>query len=109
MDLLTAALLGIVEGISEFLPISSTGHLILASHLLGLKSTEFVKSFEIAIQVGAILSVVMLYWRDLLINPAVMKRLALPFCATAVIGLTLYKIIKTYCWGLRPSFSGPLP
>ena len=99
MDLLTAALLGIVEGISEFLPISSTGHLILASHLLGLKSTEFVKSFEIAIQVGAILSVVMLYWRDLLINPAVMKRLALAFLPTAVIGLTLYKIIKTYLLG----------
>lgn len=53
MDLSTAAILGIVEGVSEFLPISSTGHLILASHLLGLKHTDFLKSFEIAIQVGA--------------------------------------------------------
>jgi undecaprenyl-diphosphatase len=99
MDLLTAAILGIVEGISEFLPISSTGHLILTSHLLGLKHTDFLKSFEIAIQVGAILSVVALYWRDLLINPAVMKRVALAFIPTGVIGLTLYKIIKSYFLG----------
>ncbi|MDD5171084.1 MAG: undecaprenyl-diphosphate phosphatase [Syntrophales bacterium] len=99
MDLLTAALLGIVEGVSEFLPISSTGHLILTSHLLGLKSTEFLKSFEIAIQVGAILSVVVLYWRDLFINMAIMKRLVVAFLPTGIIGLTLYKIIKTYLLG----------
>lgn len=99
MDLSTAAILGIVEGVSEFLPISSTGHLILASHLLGLKHTDFLKSFEIAIQVGAILSVVALYWRDLLANPAVMKRVVLAFLPTGLIGLTLYKIIKSYLLG----------
>ncbi|MDA8125769.1 MAG: undecaprenyl-diphosphate phosphatase [Deltaproteobacteria bacterium] len=99
MDLSTAAILGIVEGVSEFLPISSTGHLILASHLLGLPPTDFLKSFEIAIQVGAILSVLVLYWRELLVNPAVMKRVALAFVPTGLIGLTLYKIIKSYLLG----------
>jgi undecaprenyl-diphosphatase len=99
MDLSTAAILGIVEGVSEFLPISSTGHLILASHLMGLKPTDFLKSFEIAIQVGAILSVLVLYWRELLVNRAIMKRVALAFVPTGVIGLTLYKTIKSYLLG----------
>jgi undecaprenyl-diphosphatase len=99
MDLTSAAILGIVEGISEFLPISSTGHLILASHLMGLKHTDFLKSFEIAIQVGAILSVVAIYWRDLLVNLAVAKRVILAFLPTGFIGLTLYSIIKTHFLG----------
>lgn len=99
MDLLTAAILGIVEGISEFLPISSTGHLILASHLMRLQHTDFLKSFEIAIQVGAILSVVVLYWRDLLVNRAIIQRLIVAFLPTGIIGLTLYKIIKSYLLG----------
>jgi len=68
MDFITALILGIVQGISEFLPISSTGHLILASHLMGLQHTEFLKSFEIAIQAGTILSVVALYWRSLMVD-----------------------------------------
>ena len=62
LDSLHAVVLGIVEGITEFLPISSTAHLILVSHALGLAETEFLKSFEIIIQFGAILSVVVLYW-----------------------------------------------
>jgi len=99
MDFMTAAILGIVEGVSEFLPISSTGHLILTSHLLGLKHTEFLKSFEISIQVGAILSVVVLYWRDLLVNKEVIKRIALAFLPTAIIGLTVYRVVKTYLLG----------
>jgi undecaprenyl-diphosphatase len=99
MDVLTAAVLGIVEGVSEFLPISSTGHLILASHLLGLKHTDFLKSFEIAIQAGAILSVVALYWRALLVNPAIMKRVVVAFLPTGLIGLTLYKVIKSFLLG----------
>jgi undecaprenyl-diphosphatase len=96
MSFLHAILLGIVEGITEFLPISSTGHLILASKLLAVPQTEFVKSFEIAIQLGAILSVVVLYWRRLFVEWEVMKRIAVAFVPTAVIGLALYKVIKTY-------------
>ena len=57
-----SVILGIVQGITEFLPISSTGHLILASKLLKLEQSDFIKSFEIIIQLGAILSVVVLYW-----------------------------------------------
>ena len=63
LDAFQRSLLGIVEGITEFLPISSTAHLILTSHALGLAESEFLKSFEIIIQFGAILSVVVLYWR----------------------------------------------
>jgi undecaprenyl-diphosphatase len=69
VTLLDSIILGIVEGFTEFLPISSTGHLILASKLLGLPQTEFQKSFEIAIQLGAIASVVILYWRKFLDLP----------------------------------------
>jgi undecaprenyl-diphosphatase len=99
MDFITAFILGIVQGISEFLPISSTGHMILASHLMGLKHTEFLKSFEIAIQLGTILSVVVLYWRSLLVDFEVIKRLAVAFIPTGVLGLTLYKLIKGYLLG----------
>lgn len=96
MNIMDSAILGIVEGITEFLPISSTGHLILASHLLKLQQTEFLKSFEIAIQLGAILSVVVLYGRRFLTDLNVLKRVVVAFIPTAVIGLVLYKIIKKF-------------
>lgn len=98
MTMLQALLLGIVEGLTEFLPVSSTGHLILASQLLGIAQTDFAKSFEIITQLGAILSVVVLYWRSFL-NVEVLKRLAVAFFPTGVIGLALYKIVKTYLIG----------
>src|ERR1043165_2011355 len=63
MGIVEAIILGIVEGITEFLPISSTGHMIITSSLLGIQKDEFTKLFEIAIQFGAILAVVVLYWR----------------------------------------------
>lgn len=63
MDIFHAIALAIVEGLTEFLPISSTGHMILTSSVMGIEKDEFTKLFEIAIQLGAILSVVVLYWK----------------------------------------------
>lgn len=98
MSFLVATILGLVEGITEFLPVSSTGHLILAGQLLGLPASDFQKSFEIIIQLGAILAVVVLYWKSFL-NWETLKKLFVAFLPTAVIGLALYKIVKTYLLG----------
>jgi undecaprenyl-diphosphatase len=98
LDALHAILLGIVEGTTEFLPISSTAHLILASRAFGLGETEFLKSFEIIIQLGAILSVVVLYWRRFL-DIDVLKKLVVAVIPTGVIGVTVYKVIKGYLMG----------
>ncbi|MGE5260804.1 MAG: undecaprenyl-diphosphate phosphatase [Actinomycetota bacterium] len=95
MTLLQAIILGVVEGFTEFLPISSTGHLILASRLLGLAQTDFQKSFEISIQLGAILSVIVLYWRKFL-DIQVLTRIITAFIPTGIIGFALYKVVKTY-------------
>jgi len=63
MSLVDAIIIAIVEGLTEFLPISSTGHMIITSYLLGINEQEFTKLYEVSIQLGAILSVVVLYWR----------------------------------------------
>ena len=63
MDILQTVIIAIVEGLTEFLPVSSTGHMIIAQSLLGVESTPFVKAFTVIIQFGAILSVICLYWR----------------------------------------------
>jgi undecaprenyl-diphosphatase len=63
LTLLQTILIAIVEGLTEFLPVSSTGHMIIAQSMLGVQSTEFVKAFTVIIQFGAILSVVVLYWK----------------------------------------------
>jgi undecaprenyl-diphosphatase len=94
MNLIHALILGVVEGLTEFLPISSTGHLILTARLLEIQQTEFMKTFDIAIQSGAIMSVVVLYWKRLLMDREVIKRVAAAFLPTAVIGGVFYKLIK---------------
>ena len=63
MTILQTIILAIVEGLTEFLPVSSTGHMIITQNLLGIPSTPFVKAFTVIIQFGAILSVVVLYWK----------------------------------------------
>jgi undecaprenyl-diphosphatase len=93
-----ALVLGIVEGITEFLPISSTAHLILASKALHLGDSEFLKSFEIIIQLGAILSVVVLYWSKFWNRPMFTK-LVVAFIPTAIIGFTVYRAVKSYLLG----------
>lgn len=89
-----AAILGIVEGLTEFLPVSSTGHLILASELLKLPQTDTHKVFEVAIQLGAILAVACLYWRRLTARSDILMKLAVGFIPTGVIGLLFYKMVK---------------
>ena len=98
MDIFHALILGLVEGITEFLPISSTGHLILASSLLRLPQSEFLKTFEIAIQLGAILSVVVLYFKRFF-ELEVIKKLLVAFLPTAALGLLFYQLVKTYLIG----------
>jgi len=63
MSIIEAIIIAVVEGLTEFLPISSTGHMIIASTFLGIHKEEFTKLFEVAIQLGAIMAVVVLYWR----------------------------------------------
>lgn len=89
-------ILGVVEGFTEFLPISSTAHLILTGKILNIAQSEFVKSFEIAIQFGAILAVVWLYWKKLLVNLEILKKLTVAFLPTAVFGFFLYEIFKNF-------------
>ncbi|HOY10810.1 MAG TPA: undecaprenyl-diphosphatase UppP [Candidatus Omnitrophota bacterium] len=92
-------MLGVVEGLTEFLPVSSTGHLILTARFLGLPESEFLKSFEVMIQLGAILAVVVVYARSLLVRVEVLKRLLAAFIPTGVAGLVLYKFIKKFLLG----------
>lgn len=94
MSFLDSVILGVIEGFSEFLPISSTGHLVLASDLLGISGDSFTKSFEIAIQLGAILSVIVLYGRSRFLDPEILKRLVVAFVPTGVIGFLFYKTVK---------------
>jgi undecaprenyl-diphosphatase len=103
-DVITAIILGIVEGVTEFLPVSSTGHLILASALLGYNS-DYWALFNIVIQLGAILAIVVLYWRTfwavlqglLRFDPTsvrFVRNLLVAFLPAAVIGLVLHKQIE---------------
>ncbi len=102
MTYIEAIIIAIVEGLTEFLPVSSTGHMIIAEALLGVEETEFVKAFTVIIQFGAILSVVVLYWRRFLFPPVegegrsrwqqlfeFYSRLVVAFVPAAIVGVLL--------------------
>lgn len=99
MNFFQAIILSIVEGISEFLPISSTGHLILTADILKIAQNSFVKDFEIIIQLGAILAIVVLYWKTFISNNEIWKKIIVAFIPTGIIGFILFKLIKTYLLG----------
>lgn len=99
MTFIDSVILGIVEGITEFLPISSTAHLMMASKILGFEQSTFVKSFEIVIQFGAIAAVLVLFGTRLYSDKTVWKKVAIAFAPTAVVGFVLYKVIKGYLIG----------
>jgi undecaprenyl-diphosphatase len=113
-DILMSVILGIIEGLTEFLPVSSTGHLLVGEHLLGLPDNRW-EAFTIVIQFGAILSVVAVYWKkfwDVLIglptSPEARQfaiNVLVAFLPAAILGATVFKYLKQYL--LQPSFAMP--
>lgn len=95
MEFLQAFILGIVEGITEFLPVSSTFHLIWAGKLMGIEHTPFQKLFEVAIQAGAILAVFPPFIKAITHDSSLLKKSIVAFIPTAIIGFLLHPYIKT--------------
>jgi undecaprenyl-diphosphatase len=93
MSLIEAIILAIIEGLTEFLPVSSTGHMIIGSSVMGIASHPFVKVFTVAIQFGAILSVVVLYWRRFFQSFGFYLKLLAAFLPAAFFGLLFKKQI----------------
>lgn len=93
MDLLQTIIIAIVEGLTEFLPVSSTGHMIVAQDMLAIPSTEFTKAFTVIIQFGAILSVVVLYWKRFFQSWDFYLKLLVAFIPAAVLGLAFSDFI----------------
>lgn len=114
-DIINSILLGILEGLTEFLPVSSTGHLLVGERLLGLPDDKW-EAFTIIIQLGAILSVVAVYWRKFwnvlvgLPSSAEARQFAInvivAFLPAAILGATVFKYLKEYL--LQPSFAMPV-
>lgn len=93
MEIIEALILAIIEGLTEFLPVSSTGHMILGSSLMGIQNDDFVKMFTVAIQFGAILSVLVLYYKRFLKSFDFYLKLFIAFLPAAVIGLAFNDFI----------------
>lgn len=91
-----AFLLGVVEGITEFLPISSTGHMVLVSHFAGIAEDAFTKNFEVIIQLGAILTVLVLYWKRFLPDWNFYQKVFFAFLPTAMIGFLIKKQVDVW-------------
>ncbi len=96
MNLFQAIIIAIIEGLTEFLPISSTGHMILASTAMKLAENEFVKTFEIVIQLGAILAIALMYIKRFLQSFEIYFKLFVAFVPTAIVGFLAYDFIKLY-------------
>jgi undecaprenyl-diphosphatase len=111
LDLIKAAVLGIVEGLTEYLPVSSTGHLLLMEHLFGWGDDAFGKSFAILIQLGAILALLSIYFGRLWALAKAMFTqweaarfvigVLLAFLPAAIVGALAYRVIKTYLFDVR--------
>lgn len=93
MSIFEAIVIAIVEGLTEFLPVSSTGHMIIAQELLGMEINDFVKAFTVNIQFGAILSVVVLYWRRFFQSADFYFKLFVAFLPAAIIGFLASDLI----------------
>ncbi len=93
MSIIEAIIIAIVEGITEFLPVSSTGHMIITQELLGMTIDDFVKAFTVNIQFGAILSVIVLYWKRFFQSMEFYYKLLIAFIPAAVIGFLMMDLI----------------
>ncbi len=97
IDLLKSLVLGAVQGFTEFLPISSTAHLIIGVRWMNLPMSSFMKSYIIIIQLASILAVVIFFWKKLWSNPWIyFKKLLVAFIPTAVIGFLAYNLVKNF-------------
>lgn len=94
MTIFQTLILSLVEGITEFLPISSTAHLILTSHILGISPNDFLSTFEVAIQIGAIAAVAFWYLGKIKSNFSILIKACIGFIPTGLIGFLLYDRIK---------------
>ncbi len=102
MTIVQSIILGIIEGVTEFLPISSTAHLIITADWLKIPDTATLKSFLIAIQLGAILSVAVLYTQKIIKEPKLILKIGAAFIPTAIIGLIAYKLVKNFLMDSLP-------
>ena len=108
MSLFAVLIMGIVEGITEFLPISSTAHLILTSSLLHISQTEQVKLFEVVIQGGAMFAVIALFWKRVLANPDLFLKASIAFIPTAVVGFFMRDFVIDVLFDSHVIISGAL-
>jgi undecaprenyl-diphosphatase len=102
MTTLQAIVLGITEGFTEFLPISSTGHMILVSHFMHIVDSATLSTYEIVVQLGAILAVVVLYYKKLF-QVEMIKKLIVAFIPTGIVGIVVYPYIKYLLTGPNSS------
>lgn len=108
MTIWQSLIMGVVEGLTEFLPISSTAHLIITSELLKIPTTDFLKTFNISIQLGAILAVVILYWKKIWSSWSLIGKIIAATIPTAILGLALYEVVKNFLMESLPLIAGSL-
>ena len=94
MTIFLAIILGVVEGLTEFFPVSSTGHLIFLSEIFNIPQTDTLKLFQVFIQFGAVLAILVLYWKDMLKERKIISSVIVGFIPSMVVGFFLYRIIK---------------
>lgn len=99
MTIIQSLILGLIQGITEFLPISSTAHLILAEKLMHISETDFVTTFDVAIQAGSAIAVLMIFWKKLLTKKESFLRILVAFIPTMILGLALHNFVKSYLYG----------
>lgn len=93
MNFTQAMIIAVVEGLTEYLPVSSTGHIILTSWMMGINNDSFVKDYTVMVQFGAILAVLVLFWRRFLLNFRIYPTVVVAFLPAAIIGLAVKKHI----------------